>query len=255
MFSDPSSPVDSSKCGMSQCTVFQSKFVEAINQCYQELDQKETSFEKVKIFVTNTFFPESIAKEGQRDDLFSTDEDIDDIFRTLSRHKLWDYQNYSLLQDLVLQFANKSPQLSGLMSRYAHDLSCYQRKTLIFDTHDSQDKNVSVNGLFQLLTVELSISAENLCLDYVADFSGSLVHQFSLVPATVLLKKVTKYPFKLMWLIPTVLCKKICEQISSNHKWLEERNVALMAFEDKVVYTKNRTKVSVTMMIVCCIII
>lgn len=233
---------------MNQCAIFEHRFSEATNQCYQELEGKEISFEEVKKVVTDTFYPEDTCKGEGHDitDLFLTDDDVDDIFRTLTRHGIWDFQNYLLLKKIITYFASTSTQLCGVLSKYEDDLTQYQKETMTLDVCNLQDQEVVVNGMFQVLNVKLSRSAEEHCLHQVMDLSKSLASMFSLVPAVMLLKKVTKPPLTIMWFIPMFLCKKMSELIPSNWKWLKEKSIVYMALDGKVLYREKERNVSIS---------
>ena len=232
---------------MNQPAVFEHKFSAATNQCYQELEGREISFEEIKRVVTDTFDPEDTCKgEGHIADLFLSVDDVDDIFRTLTKHGIWDFQNYLLLKKITTYFASTSVQLCGVLSKYEDDLTQYQKETMTLDICNLQDQEVVVNGIFQVLNVKLSRSAKEFCLHQVTDLSKSLANRFSLVPAVMLLKRVTKPPLTIMWYIPALLCKKISDLIPSDQKWLKEKNIVYMELDGKVLYREEKRNVSVS---------
>lgn len=231
---------------MNQGPSFEDRFEEVTNQCYQELERIEIKSEQVRVVVTDTLFPsETGREEGHRDNLFADDEDVDDIFRTLTQYGVWDFQNYLLLKAIITHFASESAHVFEVLSKYEVDLTQYQKKTVTLDIRNLEDKEVSVSGVFQVLNVELSRSAADMCLHQVTDLSKSFSNHFNLVPMALLLKKVTKDPLTIMWLIPTIFCNKISDLISLNQEWLEEKNIVYMALESKVLYKRDNENVSI----------
>lgn len=229
---------------INQCKIFEAKFAEATNHCYQEFEKRQIAYEEVKEVITGTFYPgDTCKREGHTDNIFVTDEDIDDVFQTLTQYGLWDYQNYLLLKAIITHFASDNAQLCGVLRMYEDDLTQYQKKTMTLDICHLHDKQDSLNGTLQELKVELSRSAGDLCLYQVTVLSKSLANQFSLDPAVVLLKKVTKCPLTVMWLVPMIL--NMSDLIPSNQKWLEENNIVQVVLEGKVLYREQKRNVSV----------
>ena len=52
-------------------------------------------------------------------------KNLDEIFRALSKHGLWDYLNYYLLQNIIEEFAGDDDELNGMMEQYQEALTGY----------------------------------------------------------------------------------------------------------------------------------
>ena len=50
---------------------------------------------------------------------------LDEIFRALGKHRLWNYLNYYLLQSIIEEFAGDDDELNGMMEQYQQDLTSY----------------------------------------------------------------------------------------------------------------------------------
>lgn len=223
-----------------QCQDLQKRFAEAAYHCCQKLEKSGVSFEEVRKVVTDTLYPRDICEEAEHmNELFATDHDIDDMFETLTKHGLWDCQNYLLLKSIITKLANENEHLHGVLRKYEVDLTCYQKSATTFDACDILGKHDSVNHSFRELTMELGSPANNL--HYVTDLTNSLVDQFCLVPELVLLRKVTKNPFTITWFVPALLSKKVTVKIPSNQMWLEEKSVVCMKIGEKVLYKRDNS--------------
>lgn len=231
------------------CTCLQLKFAKATNECFQQLEQDGIQFQQVRSFITSIYSTKDTGiQERQIDELLDNDEDLDDIFTTLSQHGLWDYQNYLLLKKIVMQFLSENAQIQAVLRQYEKEITCYQTSTTILhacELHLVENENSPPKHMFEELNVKFGVTSENMHLNYITDLSISLARRFELVPEALLLKKFTQQPLIVKWLVPTLFCKRISDQsqIPSNAKWLEEKKVLYMAFGTCVFYHQVGEKV------------
>ena len=133
---------------------------------------------------------------------------LDEIFRALSKYRLWDFLNYYLLQSIIEEFASDDDELNGMMKQYQKDLTGYilvvqiqvyldatQCKYPISasDSDNSDDEVVASippqqkNKLFKELTVKVEANVTEYTLSYIIDLWQSLTNQFALPrPAMIL---------------------------------------------------------------------
>ena len=101
---------------------------------------------------------------------------LGEVFIALSKHRLWDYINYYLLQSIIEHFVSDDKKLNGMMKQYQKDLSGHTlalgiEKCLYLDATNS----VQINPAFPPPT---NVTCHSF--SYVKDLWRSLQNQFSL---------------------------------------------------------------------------
>ena len=108
---------------------------------------------------------------------------LDEIFRVLSKHGLWDYINYYLLQSIIEHFVSDDKELNRMMEQYQEDLTGYvltlriqtyldatKDPIAMSDSGNSTDEVVPLqqnHELFRKLTVKCEVNVTNHTLSYV----------------------------------------------------------------------------------------
>lgn len=237
---------------MTEPRVLQTMFIKATNQCYRAIEESDTDFEEFKLFVTDKFCPQNThIKQRHINELFAADEDFDDMFRTLTQHGLWDYQNSLLLRNITKKYLSKNTELTEFMRIYGEAIAGYREKTAIFDACELQlakelpvEMNSPLESYFAKWNVKLESEITHEQLNHITDLSLSLASEIGLAPEALLLKKLVRNPLTVMWLVPTLFHQKVCDQMSQNQEWLKNKKVTYMALEECVLYPLQGGKVN-----------
>ena len=114
------------------------------------------------------------------DDMVATNvesaQDLDEIFRALSKNGFWDYLKYYPLQNIIEQFASDDVELKDKMEEYQKDLSGHTlalgiQRCMCLDTTDQVQ---TISGF----TPPADVTDHSL--NYVKSLWRSLENQFSL---------------------------------------------------------------------------
>lgn len=140
------------------------------------------------------------------------------IFRALSKHKLWDYHNYHLLQVIVENFGHDDHELNVMMEQYQKAFVSHilvQKLEPFLDVVTSSSGENSTNEtvpspeLFKDLTVKVGVDITKHSLLYVDELWKFLTHQVSLPRPVLILRRFAKGCISITWHVPTNLVEYV----------------------------------------------
>lgn len=237
---------------MTKPRVLQTKFTEAINQCYIAVEESGIEFKQFKVSVVDRFCPQNICMEQRHiGELFAADEEFDDTFRTLTQHGLWDYQNYLLLKNIISWYLSKNTRLCEVIRTYEAEITCYRQEASIFDAHELHGTELAVDmssppdEFFEKWNVRLESTVDKGNLQCIAELSVSLAKRIGLAPEALLLRKLTQNPLTVMWFVPTLFCTEIFSQMLEDQEWLKTKKITYMALGEYVLYD-GKVNINVT---------
>jgi len=188
---------------------------------------------------------------------------LDEIFRALSKHRLWDYLNYYLLQSIIEEFASDDDELKRMMDQYQKDLTGYiltqQIQTYLDATHFEypiavSDSEISADEeslppqqkhkLFKTLTAKYKVNVTDHTLSYVIDLWRSLANQFALPQPAMVLHDIAEGSIGITWLIPANLIKHITQMAQETTNMFAEENVLRVTLEEQCIYPLETELVS-----------
>ena len=134
---------------------------------------------------------------------------LDEIFRALSKHRLWDYINYYLLQSIIEAFADDDDELNHMMEQYQEDLTGHILTLRIQEYLDATKHHIVTSEsetlgnadvlallpeqkheLYKKLTVMCEVNVTDHTIEYVVDLWQSLGKQFELPPLVMILYRI-----------------------------------------------------------------
>ena len=183
---------------------------------------------------------------------------LDDIFLALSKHRLWDYLNYYLLQSIIEQFASDDDELNGMMEQYQKDLTGYiltlriqtyldathfEHPIATTDTEISADEEVITSlplqqksMFFKQLIAKCEVNVTNHTLNYVIDLWRSLAKQLALPRPAMILHNIAEGCIGITWLIPANLVKHVTQMARESANMFAEENVLRVTLEEQCIY-------------------
>ena len=254
----PPSPQSPSAIAIAQRNIqmIEGKFSKLVMKSCRRLQSRKI---KIKIKDVQTFLITMYSSHNSRDGstivatVVESTKSLDEIFRTLSKYRLWDYLNYYLLQTIIEQFASDDDELNGMMEQYQEDLTGYVLTLRIqtyleaqrsIDTSDSDnsaaaDEKVATlppHKLFKKLTVKCEVNVTNHTLGYVNDLWRSLAKQFALPQPAMILQKIAKGCIGITWLIPANLVEHVTQMARETTNMFAEENVLRVTLEEQCIY-------------------
>ena len=177
---------------------------------------------------------------------------LDEIFRALSKHRLWDYLNYHLLQSIIEAFAHDDKELKSMMEQYQKDLTGHvltlriqeyldvtKHPIAMSDSDNLADEVVSLKQkyeLFRKLTAKYEINITNHTLSYVIDLWQSLANQFALPRPAMILHDIAEGCIGITWLIPANLVKHVMRMARESANMFAKKNVLRVTLEEQCIY-------------------
>ena len=176
----------------------------------RKLREKPINAEDLKFLTNGIFQGEYIPKSS----------DINEIFESINRHRLWDYWNYYPLENIVLVFAVDDPEITLLMETYRQDLESYKVTTKIIDyiaavnakpsEEEEHEQPARYNrSYYQTLSLKLNTRVTNCSLKYIDDLWNKFANLYNLPSRVVLLDHIHRGCVLVVWLIPTHLAPQI----------------------------------------------
>ena len=236
--------------------MIQGKFSILVTKSCRRLQSRKI---KIKIKDVQTFLVTMYSSYNSRDEstiiatVVESARNLDEIFRALGKHRLWDYLNYYLLQNIIEAFADDDDELNGMMEQYQEDLTGYiltlRIQTYLEATHcqhsiatsDSEnsgaaDENVPPHQLFRKLTAKCEVNVTNHTLSYVINLWRSLAKQFALPRPAMILHDIAEGCICITWLIPANLVKYITRIAQKAANMFAEENILRVMLEEQCIY-------------------
>ena len=182
---------------------------------------------------------------------------LDQIFRALSKYRLWDFLNYYLLQSIIEEFASDDDELNGMIKQYQKDLTGYilvvqiqvyleatqcKYPSSANDSDSSDDEVVASlspqqkNKLFKELTVKVEANVTEYTLSYIIDLWQSLTNQFALPRPAMILQNIAEGCIGITWFIPANLVEHITRMAQETANMFSEENVLRVRLEELCIY-------------------
>jgi len=180
---------------------------------------------------------------------------LEEIFRALSKYRLWDYLNYFLLQSIIEEFANDDNELNDMMEQYQQDLTGYvlalriqeyldatQPTVATRDSENSGDEIVLTvppqqkHKLFKKLSVKIDANVTDHSLSYVTSLWQSLAKQFVLPRPAMILHDIAEGCIGITWLIPTNLVNHVTRMARETANMFAEEHILRVMLEEQCIY-------------------
>ena len=225
----------------------QGKFSTLVTKSRTKLQVKGINVEDVQMFLI-TMYSSPGSKDGSDTvtTVVESARSLDEIFRALSKHRLWDYINYYLLQSIIEAFADDDDELNGMMEQYQEDLTGHILTLRIqtyldatkhpIATSDSDNEVVPPQQdykLFRKLTVKCEVNITNHTLSYVVNLWRSLAKQFALPRPAMILHEMAEGCIGITWLIPANMVKHVTRMAQNI---FAEENVLRVTLEEQCIY-------------------
>ena len=226
------------------------KFSILVTKSRRKLQYRKINVDDVQTFLV-TMYSSPDSKDGSDTvtTVVESAKSLDEIFRALSKHRLWDYINYYLLQNIIEAFADDDCELNGMMEQYQEALTGHIL-TLRIQTYldatkqpiamsDSNNEVVPLqqdDELFRKLTAKCEVNITSHTLSYVIDLWRSLAKQFALPQPAMILHDIAEGCIGITWLIPANLVKYVTRMARETANMFAEENVLKVMLEELCIY-------------------
>ena len=230
------------------------KFSTLVTKSCKKLQNRKIDVDDVQMFLV-TMYSSPDSKDGS--DMVAavveSARSLDEIFCALSKHRLWDYLNYYLLQSIIEEFANDDDELKRMMKQYQRDLTVsvltlriqeYLEATHSLATSDSDnlaDESVPLqqnHKLFTKLTVKLNGNPFDT-VSYVIDVQRTIAKHLALPQHAMILHDIAKGCICITWFIPANLGKLVTTMVQEATNIFAEENVPRVSLETKLLQPES----------------
>ena len=236
--------------------MIQGKFAILVTKSRRKLQSRKINVEDVQTFLV-TLYSSPYSRDGSTTvTVVESAKSLDEIFRALSKYRLWDYLNYYLLQSIIEEFASDDSELKDMMEQYQKDLTGYilalrietyldatRFELPVVNTNDSEnsaDKILSSRlkyKLFKKLTVKVEANVTDHSLSYVNDLWQSLAKQFALPQPAMILQNIAEGCISITWLTPANLVNHIVKMARETASMFPEKHILNVILEEQHIYT------------------
>ena len=181
--------------------------------------------------------------------------DLGEMFKAITRNGLWDFWNYSPLEEIVERFGKGDPQLFLWMNEYKSDVVGFKACTKIvaylskveFDSFDDSDAEQPAPvkpakhdyRYYRKLSLKLKLNVANRSLSFIDDLWSSVSECFLLPPLSAILSRVHKGCITVVWLIPTGLVPRLLMEIHKAGDFFQQHHIASVTLDDQCVYDEQ----------------
>ena len=243
------------------------RFSTLVTVSCERLQSRKIKIQTVKMFLVLMYGNDITRK-------IESANSLDEIFHELSKHGLWNYLNYYLLESIINKFAQKDNELKRMMEEYKHYLTGHiltqKIETYLNATHyehtmtdsdKSADEIISTlppeqkSKLFKELTTKCdSMVVTDHTLSYVNTLWQSLAQQFELPQLTLILHDIAEG--RITWLIPAELTQRVIKMANETGN-VFSKDVLKVTLDEKRIYppldtetTMHKRKVGSTMTLI-----
>jgi len=180
-----------------------------------------------------------------------TSQNISDIFKDITRHKLWDFMNYYSIEAILEEFGGGDGEVTQLLRDYKMELAGFKAATKIVDyinftkpggdvadTDSSLTPNIArYDSTFcQKLSMKLDTRVEEKGLFYLDDLWKSVAAHFMLPSLPVLLESIREGCVEVTWLVPPSHTMQIQWNIDGALEFLQRNGIFRISINDDAVY-------------------
>ena len=225
------------------------KFSLLVTKSRRKLQYRKIDVDDIQTFLVTMYSsPDSEDGSDTVTTVVESAKSLDEIFRALSKYRLWDYINYYLLQNIIEAFADDDSELNGMMEQYQEALTGHiltlRIQTYLDATHPiatsvSDNEVIPLQQdykLFEKLTAKCEVNVTNHTLSYVIDLWRSLAKQFALPRPAMILHDIAEGCIAITWLIPANLVKHVTRMARETANMFAEENVLRVTLEEQCIY-------------------
>ena len=179
--------------------------------------------------------------------------DTQSIFSILTRHGMWSYINYHLLEKIVDEYMPHDDEQQKQLKCYIEELEKFAGDTRIHEyiavcqvltaaPKPKQESLVPVDThspdpeLFSCLTTKVELTAQLDKISHVLALQGHMMKHFSLSCPTLLLGSIRCGSVVINWHFPMAEIKRISSTAASSSDFFKEHSILQVTVGDLEVY-------------------
>ena len=182
---------------------------------------------------------------------FSEASDLEKLFTTITLNDLWDYHNYSPLEQLVNKFLPSDQEVMSLMKAYKACLSGFYLTTKLinyikYQNLSADDSDEECDHPSPKLTpkqykkikvvLQLERKISQVSLDYVVKLWQSFAEEYEIPSLTAVIDKIVAGSLEVTWIVP----QYIANAIFPRSKFFRSHGIVLVSIDDIIIYDEKQ---------------
>lgn len=217
------------------------KFATLVSGVSARLESHNVDMRKLRLFIV-TFLPDP---SGIPDTI-----SMDELFEALSRQKVWDFDNFGLIEGIVNLFGQDNEE-AQLISAYKSELAGFKGTTKIIDYIQAcsseedilrQNKTHYDKRYCHELTMKLKsksrITTESL--NYIDTLWNSIAEEFLIPSLPVVLHTIHKGCIEVTWLLQKDSAIRIKVDVHKM-KFFKAHEISLVVMDNKILYYETKS--------------
>ena len=182
---------------------------------------------------------------------FPETSNLKKLFATISLSDLWDFHNYSPLEQLIDQFLPGDQEVGSRMKQYKAHLSGFYLTTKLIDyieyknlsandsdeEHDQSYLKLTRNQYKKIKVVlQLERKISQVSLDYVVKLWQSFAEEYEIPSLTAVIDRIVEGSLEITWTVP----QHIADAILPRSKFFRSHGIVLVSIDDVIIYDEKQ---------------
>ena len=208
---------------------------------------------ELHVFLISYFPPECIPELA----------DIHEIFKAITRNKLWDSWNYLPLKKVVEEFAADDKQLESWIEAYKQDLKSYKATTKLIDHISVAESDSTVDEseeeehdrparydkrFYRTLSLKLKTKFTDQTMEYIDDLWNEIADLYDLPHYVILLDSVRKGCVSVVWRIPSHIAPKVLNAPPPSDEFYRKHGITRMEYGGEGIYQEGKVQIYIHIM-------
>ena len=222
------------------------KFASLVTNVRKKLEAKNIDMNDFSEFIL-TFFEGDVGQKL----VSGSSLTVGDIFKSITKHKLWDYINYYYIEEILEEFGENDGELSQWLRDYKLELAGFKAATKIADfincckpSGEIADADQSLRHNMarydptycRRLSIKLNANVAEKGLHYIDDLWKSVADHFLLPSLPVLLESICEGCVEVTWLVPASHAMQIQWNLDGASEFLQHYGIVRLAIDAEVIY-------------------
>lgn len=213
--------------------------------------------------IIDIFYPEDVATLIPE---MATKQDIDKVFRLLTKNRLWGFGDVSQLTSIAKRFIEGDESVQQMIQDYSSMLNGYKATTKIIDRirsdeikerDEDEEEDVKYESFSskptkygrkyrRKLSAKLFKSADEdrlqlamRSLEYVEKIWNNLCGEFDLSPLAAVLDTIETGCIQVTWLVASQSASKVLNHIGGAVDFLRSKFISNILIEDIIIYSES----------------
>ena len=173
-----------------------------------------------------------------------------EIFEAITRHKLCDFWDYHLLEEIVQGFAADDPEVTSWIETYKQDLKSYKVTTKLIDhiaatsadyipTSEEEQPARYDQQYYEKLSFKLKVKFTHHTLNYIDDLWKDCAELYGLPPYVSLLDCIREGCVEIVWLIPFHLAPQIRSTTPLSGSFYHKHEITRVKLGEECIYQEE----------------